>query len=485
MTVSDASSDGLHALQMLLFNVSNFSTRFGRRIDDTVRSLSRVSDALEDIKDTSSTARKLCDFDRLRSPHRETLKHGHFFGQSWSEIALHFGDEIGHLDVYWLLKTGSTNKPFEPDENEWWKAVGSRMDSTDDPEEKLGIYAEAREEAERIVDPYFSWLKEVVAGILDGFDVHELSERIKTEWRVSGADRASQAAKLTTTADSELPAGGSAAGRNAKQHGDTPEAVDLYFFRSWGVRVQDMVDNASRPGSLTRKFFRPDSRARDAMIRFAVRYPLVIRPVQDYLDRAEQSFRILYDLLPPSDCPECGSEADFQTSDGYRDCRDCGAVTEVPAIDRRAINRAEEDVTSASDALGRIIRTAAEVIEGEYAARQPAGAETNGSLQTASTEQAAGDGAEGGEPSIIVDVDRSRITFQGETFDDIRSEQALRWLKVLTDRPGVLVSSTILARHDSELDGARTSRLKNALPEAVACHIKSEPGKGSRWNPPA
>jgi hypothetical protein len=82
-------------------------------------------------------------------------------------------------------------------------------------------------------------------------------------------------------------------------------------------------------------------------------------------------------------------------------------------------------------------------------------------------------------PRLTVDVARKTITLDGET-DDVTSDAALRWVKVLAEHPGEWISAVELRKHDPELDSARTDRLKKLLPERVQHLIDSETGKGSR-----
>ncbi|HET6573040.1 MAG TPA: hypothetical protein VFG68_05515 [Fimbriiglobus sp.] len=80
---------------------------------------------------------------------------------------------------------------------------------------------------------------------------------------------------------------------------------------------------------------------------------------------------------------------------------------------------------------------------------------------------------------LSIDLDRLTVTLDGVTCD-VRSILALRWLRVLADRPGVWVSGRELAHYDAQLDGALTSRLKKKLPECVRPLIRSESGRGSK-----
>lgn len=282
----------------------------------------------------------------------------------------------------------------------------------------------------------------------------------------------------TTTADSEppeledteesdclFPFGGVA----------TPVATveeDLQWFRGWATRINAMLDRPHfQPDRFDWMVFRPDRWAREAMIRFGGKWPVIIRQVQDFLDHAERMYAAMCEQLPVEQCLVCGDDEDYVDDRGYRSCRRCGARARLPDVDWPTVNTARSNAAGAYLRLAEVVETAVDAMEadstGEAVEVLPA---------------SAGDTA--WKPAIIVDVDRSRIIFQGETFD-VGSPQALRWLKVLTDHPGVWISSADLACHDSELDGARTSRLVKELPETVALHIERKKGTGSRWNPPA
>lgn len=80
---------------------------------------------------------------------------------------------------------------------------------------------------------------------------------------------------------------------------------------------------------------------------------------------------------------------------------------------------------------------------------------------------------------LSVSVERLTITLDGTEYD-VASGQAVRWVKVLADRPGEWIAGRKLIKHDAELDGARPRQLRCFLPEPVACLIESATGKGSR-----
>ncbi len=81
---------------------------------------------------------------------------------------------------------------------------------------------------------------------------------------------------------------------------------------------------------------------------------------------------------------------------------------------------------------------------------------------------------------IQVDLAQMTICLDGETFSDVQSPHALRWIKVLAEQPGVWISSKELLNYDSELDGCRTDKLRRHLPPQILKLISSKNGKGSR-----
>lgn len=61
------------------------------------------------------------------------------------------------------------------------------------------------------------------------------------------------------------------------------------------------------------------------------------------------------------------------------------------------------------------------------------------------------------EPRLRVDLARKTVTLDGVT-RDVDSDNALRWIKVLTEHPGEWVSGAELKSHDPDLQGDRTDR---------------------------
>jgi hypothetical protein len=80
---------------------------------------------------------------------------------------------------------------------------------------------------------------------------------------------------------------------------------------------------------------------------------------------------------------------------------------------------------------------------------------------------------------LTVDLARKTITLDGRSYD-VRSDNALRWVRVLAEHPKEWISSADLKMHDPELQDSRTDRWRKHLPEAILRLIDSETGKGSR-----
>ncbi|MDA0836072.1 MAG: hypothetical protein O2955_21295 [Planctomycetota bacterium] len=80
---------------------------------------------------------------------------------------------------------------------------------------------------------------------------------------------------------------------------------------------------------------------------------------------------------------------------------------------------------------------------------------------------------------VVVDLARKTITLDGIAFD-CTSERALRWVKVLADRPGEWFAAGDLTAHDAELMDVRTDRLRKFLPSKILDLIESQTGAGSR-----
>jgi len=87
-------------------------------------------------------------------------------------------------------------------------------------------------------------------------------------------------------------------------------------------------------------------------------------------------------------------------------------------------------------------------------------------------------------PVVTVDLKRMVLSIDGRTYA-VDSALALRWVKVLTERPGHWVSASDLRKHDPELEGARPDKFKKKLPDAILSHIDSDRRKGSRFSPTA
>lgn len=84
-------------------------------------------------------------------------------------------------------------------------------------------------------------------------------------------------------------------------------------------------------------------------------------------------------------------------------------------------------------------------------------------------------------PRLTVNIECKTVTLDG-MLHDVTSDLTLRWVKVLTEHPGEWIASSKLKDHDQQLDGARTSRLRQYLPDAIGTLIESDTGKGSRLN---
>lgn len=78
-----------------------------------------------------------------------------------------------------------------------------------------------------------------------------------------------------------------------------------------------------------------------------------------------------------------------------------------------------------------------------------------------------------------VDLSRMTITVDATSYD-VKSINALRWVKVLSDHPGEWISSTELNSYDPDLDGCRTDRLLPMLPDLIKNLIDTQTGRGSR-----
>jgi hypothetical protein len=112
-------------------------------------------------------------------------------------------------------------------------------------------------------------------------------------------------------------------------------------------------------------------------------------------------------------------------------------------------------------------------------AKQAGRAETVEKMLKATDFVVAGEKGPRVQRHLAVNVDRRTVALDGQT-TDVKSVQAVRWLKVLSDHPDEWISGNELKRLDPELDGVRTDRLKQYLPAPVLALIDSEPGKGSR-----
>jgi len=120
------------------------------------------------------------------------------------------------------------------------------------------------------------------------------------------------------------------------------------------------------------------------------------------------------------------------------------------------------ELTSVADALHRL---------GSAPTAEPTGKETPKGAQPT--------GEEPVKHQLTVDLKGWTVTLDTDKYD-VKSEQALRWVKVLVEHPGEWISGKELESHDPELIGARTYRLKQHLPKQILDMIDSETGRGSR-----
>ncbi len=65
---------------------------------------------------------------------------------------------------------------------------------------------------------------------------------------------------------------------------------DLHWLWGWGCRLRSMVDHDLQPSKYTWMIFRPDRLAADAMMRFSVQFPHIIKQIDDCLDFTEERF---------------------------------------------------------------------------------------------------------------------------------------------------------------------------------------------------
>jgi hypothetical protein len=80
---------------------------------------------------------------------------------------------------------------------------------------------------------------------------------------------------------------------------------------------------------------------------------------------------------------------------------------------------------------------------------------------------------------LVVSIEKQSATLNGVEYD-LKSPQVARWLKVLNDHEGEWISGPQLKNYDSELDEARTDRLKKNIPDEILSLIESTTQRGSR-----
>ena len=65
---------------------------------------------------------------------------------------------------------------------------------------------------------------------------------------------------------------------------------DLHWLWGWGERLRSLLSDDLPPSKHDWMVFRPDRLARDAMMRFSIKYPHIIKQIDDYLDFADARF---------------------------------------------------------------------------------------------------------------------------------------------------------------------------------------------------
>jgi hypothetical protein len=83
------------------------------------------------------------------------------------------------------------------------------------------------------------------------------------------------------------------------------------------------------------------------------------------------------------------------------------------------------------------------------------------------------------ETSVAVDLTNWTVTI-ASVRHQLKGEQEARWLKVLAEHRGQLISGPQLKTFDTELDGVRTDRLLNRLPDPVKRILEVAGKKGTR-----
>ncbi|MCH8047431.1 MAG: hypothetical protein IID44_27345 [Planctomycetes bacterium] len=79
---------------------------------------------------------------------------------------------------------------------------------------------------------------------------------------------------------------------------------------------------------------------------------------------------------------------------------------------------------------------------------------------------------------LSVDIDHQTITLDGKSYP-ITSERAVRWVAVLLEANGQVVSGTALTARDPLL-GTNPHKLRQYLPDEINALIKGQTGAGSR-----
>ena len=89
------------------------------------------------------------------------------------------------------------------------------------------------------------------------------------------------------------------------EHQDDPfpfeYGTDLHWLWGWGQRTYDYLSGNRTPSQYDWMVFLPDALTLDAMARLSVKYPQVIKQVDDALDFLKNTWDEVYDKLPATD----------------------------------------------------------------------------------------------------------------------------------------------------------------------------------------
>ena len=181
-------------------------------------------------------------------------------------------------------------------------------------------------------------------------------------------------------------------------YGETPEAVDLHWFRGWGERLSAWIRRPNfEPGRTDCRVFRPDKLARDALVLFGLKFPELVGQVREFLDHTERSYENLCQLLPPDGCLSCNSAQDFKDEDGYRHCWICGKRNKLPPVNLKAIDIAQGGADESYSDLSHVILVAVNAIESNAAGAEPEKGQATRSEKGA---EPSGDGENQSKPTL-------------------------------------------------------------------------------------